>query len=116
MNQQKLWDDSVPYRPGVDAPPHHLARGSDPVTSHEAANRLKDTGRLGELELVALVAVRREPGRTAREIEQAESKIGELHKRFRDLERRGLIREGVPRPCGITGIKALTWYPTEEKQ
>lgn len=79
-------------------------RASDPDTSHQSA--ADDRTRLHAL-VVQLVTDH--PGITARE---ANAMAGcEIHKRLREAERLGLIREGSPRVCTVSGRLALSWWP-----
>ncbi|NLF30352.1 MAG: winged helix-turn-helix domain-containing protein [Planctomycetes bacterium] len=84
-------------------------RNNDPPTSAMAAHEAKDSGLVERHQAMCLDAVRAAPGLTARE---AEALLGiKAHKRLPELRRSGLVRNGRPRPCTITGRMAMTWHP-----
>lgn len=86
----------------------HNYRKTDPITSFLAGLDCYIAGtaiRHGHLCLRAVTAT---PGLTAREIE---ARIGiKAHKRLPELRTAGLVRNGKPRLCTITGRLAMTWY------
>lgn len=92
-----------------------MARASDPVTSHEAADRALASGAVPSQREAVLRFVRGRPGATATELARL------LHhetnhitcRRLPELERRGLVRRGPARVCQVTNFKAATWFPTE---
>ncbi len=85
------------------------ARHTDPSTSHEAGRELVRTGRASAQRERCLTAVLRNPGRTAREIEDA---IGiKAHKRLPELRDYGLVASRSPRKCRSSGSRAMTWWP-----
>ena len=62
---------------------------------------------------LCLRAVTVTPGLTAREIE---ARIGvKAHKRLPELRTAGLLRNGKPRHCTITGRLAMTWYRAAQR-
>lgn len=103
-------------RPPTDAPlfePHALARNTDPGTSKEAAEITR--AELGELQRFTLESVRSHPGLTASELARrvGASDIRTINRRLNEVEKAGLIRRSSPRPCAVTGRRALTWEPLE---
>jgi hypothetical protein len=84
-------------------------RNSDPPTSALAGQEVETHGLARRHRAVCLNAVLEMPGQTAREIED---ELGiKAHKRLPELRRGGLVRNGKPRPCSVTGRLALTWHP-----
>lgn len=112
MTRQLLLDELLREREGD---PRALARKEGPAESKLGA--LDVAGRLGELQLFALEAVRRHPGSTASELAEAEG-IGDprrINRRLGELETLGLLTRGRGRPCRVTGRTAAPWYPTGER-
>jgi hypothetical protein len=88
----------------------HLARNSDPETSHEAARRIIATGDHEQQKMAVLAAVQTWPGRTARELARHTGIAHEIvHKRCPDLRKAGLIENGPTRLCEISGHSCQTW-------
>lgn len=108
--QPGLFDHSLlPFR-SVDAAP--LARSTDPVTSHIAADRLRKSGSIAPQVAETIAAVRAFPGRTTHELSvDARMDRYVLAKRVSVAERMGLIQRGAKRPCSITGFPAEPWSP-----
>ena len=100
-----------------------MVRRSDPETSHEAKEGMKESGRLAATQERCLNAVRAYPGNTMRELcdEQMDGVDLRTHTtRFSELRRKGFIyysidREEIPnkRPCRITGKNCITIWPKE---
>jgi len=91
--------------------PNTLVRRSHPDTSRDAATAVDVTRR----EAVALEALSRWPGRTAREME-ANAKIaglitadGQIWKRLSGLEAKGLAKRDGTRKCLVCGSKTTVW-------
>ena len=104
-----------PVLPGIFDRPLDLefpmARASDPVTSHAAADRATDSGLIKTQRAAVLRQVRLTPGSTASEIARA---IGHATnhvscRRLPELETKGLVKRGAPRVCRVTGYRAATW-------
>lgn len=94
-----------------DAPlfhPSHLARATDPATSHEAAASID----LGALQRAALEAVRASEGRTATELAIANGHGDPrvFNRRLGELEKGGYVIRGKARRCSVTGRSAATWF------
>ena len=88
-----------------------LARSTDPVTSHLAASNVSKTGSAARWQRVALDLIRRRPGMTARELENAGGyENGQIRKRLAEVMRGGLIRKGTARTCRVSGRQAATWW------
>lgn len=89
-----------------------MARAADPVTSHEAADRVEANGAANTQRATVLRQVRLAPGSTASEIARA---IGHATnhvscRRLPELEAKGLVRRGTPRVCHVTSFRAATWW------
>lgn len=89
-----------------------LARSADPQTSHDAAKLAES--RLGLYQWEALMACHAHPGMTATEMAKArgwdDPRV--INRRLVELERAGMVRAGEPRPCAVTGRRAMTWTVT----
>jgi len=86
----------------------NLARSTDPSTSHEAAAHIE--AKLGELQYNALLAVKKHPGKTALELEQADGVMRSTYgRRMTELRRKGYIVEVDKRRCSVSGRSACTW-------
>ncbi len=97
--------------------PSALSRASDPATSHQAEQHLRESGKLAQQQKDVLWYVKQYPGNTAREY-QAENEgmrssppEGVFRRRLVELERAGLVRRGEPRKCRCGGRQAATWWP-----
>ncbi len=98
------------------------ARGSDPVTSHIAAETVQKTGTRSRQKNRVLQLVHRYPGRTACELaahseldssRHAEDPLDryQINRRTADLEAENLICKGQARKSRVNGHLALTWHP-----
>lgn len=94
------------------------ARRDDPETSHEAADAMRGTKRLGRLQEIALEIVRRFPGITAGGICRASGEDWEtIIPRLAPLRRLGFIKNlPVEHPARKvvdekSGRRQLTWWP-----
>src|SRR5215467_1496407 len=97
-----------------DEPP--LARAGDPVTSHIAAERLKDSGKWRGQKGLVLTWMREnrivdeKSSLTANEVARASGiRHPVCHKRLPDLEEVGLVVKCVKRNCKVTGELCWTW-------
>ncbi len=88
------------------------ARASDPVQSHEAADRVTADGIAHGQRAALLTKVRELPGATASELGRALGHPGNhiACRRLPELEAKTLVRRGAPRKCTVTGFKAATWW------
>lgn len=90
--------------------PRAQSRSTDPHTSVEAAERIESSGVAGAQRARCLAVVQATPGLTAAEIAQAAGL--ERHvpsRRLPELRRLGLVVNGPPRTCRVTGNSSLTW-------
>ncbi len=94
------------------------ARSTDPPSSHEAAAKMRESGKLSRHCEIVLALVRANPGRTYAEIygTATAEQQRELHeavavaRRLPDLEKVGLVRKGEARLCGVKGNRMVTWW------
>ena len=96
----------------LDFDTKHMARTTDPATSHLAAEQVTASGVAKHQRELCLAAVQLSPGQTAAEI--AASIDCERHmpsRRLPELRTARLVRNGDIRVCRITGSKSLTWWP-----
>jgi hypothetical protein len=100
-----------------------LARGSDPVTSHIAADRLKESGKWSTQKGRVLAWMRENrmlepPGDLSANEMSRESGIPHpvCHKRLPDLEYDGLVKKCRKRTCRVTGELAYTWVLTTPEE
>lgn len=96
-----------------DSAPSPLARGSDPVESHLAAEGIAES--IGQLQAWAVECVTQSPGKTAMEL--ARIYCGDdprrIGRRLGECVKRGLIAKGSSRECSITKRVAATWLPVK---
>ena len=91
-----------------------ISRGSAPITSLEAEQRINKSGKRASDQHKVLNVVKTYPGHTSRE----------LHEYFlkNDIERHGVssrlselkdthVTQGEKRKCQIANTNAVTWYP-----
>ena len=90
--------------------PTPAARLTDPGTSHEAAKDVRQTGVASRQSAVVLDLVRRNPGRTSRELGELGS-VGRhaVARRLPELERAGAVHRAGARLCRIASRRATTW-------
>ncbi len=90
-------------------PPGALARTIDPPTSHQAAVEIEE--HLPRLTALAVEGVRKHPGCTRQELNDAECHGKDvLGKRLDGARKAGLLRNGVDRRCRISDRVAQTWF------
>lgn len=94
-----------------DAP---IARRTDPLTSHEAAADITESGVRGRQMADVLTAVKRYPGRTSAELGSV-SRFDRwvAARRLPELEKKGLVVRGEARKCRITSKRSITWWPVQ---
>lgn len=120
MNEHVLLFD---IHAGTDAKPKiassitTLSHRDDPETSHEAARKLSQSGRLTGQRRAVLEALRQCNGATHAELGEA---MG-VHwltpaRRLPELERIGLVRRGEPRLCRVKGSRCTAWFAEEAGQ
>lgn len=91
-----------------------LARGTDPQTSHEAAEKLIQTGTASNQRNACLAVLQQEDGLTSAEVGQ---RLGGGYnaryvagRRLPDLEKLKLVKKGTIRVCQANQTKAVTWW------
>lgn len=84
------------------------ARGSDPLTSWQAAEHITDSGKAAQQRAIAVSAVHKHPGRTSFEL----SRLCPLerHQIARRLPECKELVKGPARQCTVSGRQAVTWY------
>jgi hypothetical protein len=90
------------------------SRQNDPVTSRMAASEAEKSGRAASHRAICLDSVMTYPGQTAAEIARRCSL--ERHvpsRRLPELRERGLVINGEPRACAVTGRMSMIWLPTK---
>ncbi len=86
------------------------ARGSDPSTSHEAAQELERKGKGVGQRALCLRGLDEHPDSTPYELAKALGIEGIIPgKRLPELKIRGLAEPGEPRICKVRGTKARPW-------
>lgn len=92
-----------------------LARRTDPITSHEAAEEVESSGRAASQRHRCFLEVWKKPGCTAAEIAQAANLERHIpSRRLPELRQAGQIRNGQERICNVTGNLSMTWVPNAE--
>ena len=89
------------------------ARVSDPMTSHLAAAEHELSGKAATHRELCLKAVRKYPGLTSFEIDNALGVNEVAHRRLPELRKMGLIKNGLARKCRIKNTMCMTWWPYE---
>lgn len=114
------------------------SRVTDPETSHQAAQAVKDSGSLRQNQLIVLNAVHLWPGRTAVELGHLMAQAGMTVVRGPKNNRRTVaptatqwrfecsrrlpelvpvhVRRGKPRRCEIAGTPQAVWHPVKERE
>jgi hypothetical protein len=91
------------------APPR--SRATDPIGSHEAADRVTADGSADAQAAVVLGLVQRHPGRTSRELARlAQMDRHIVARRLPELRDNKLVKNGERRRCECSGVTALTWW------
>lgn len=86
------------------------AAHADPLTSHEAAAKVNESGdRAAQCQRV-LAMVKQLPGATSKELAKR-FKVDRhmVGRRLPDLRSMGLVKNGPARACKVNGNKAVTW-------
>ena len=90
----------------------HLARNTDPDSSHAAADDMVSSGAIGHQQAQAAAAVRAFPGRTSSELaEECGQDRHALARRLPECARAGRVRRGEIRPDRYTKRAGVTWWP-----
>lgn len=88
------------------------ARATDPQSSHEAADIITSSGKRAEQQALTFAAVRAFPGCTSFELSMKTGRCRfQLARRLPECVTAGLVEKGEVRRCGVTGRRALTWWP-----
>lgn len=93
-----------------------MSKAADPVTSDQAAEKLKKSGRLKGQRLNVYNAVKKWPGRTSAEI--ADNMDIDRHtaaKRLPELRNAGYLVNGKIRKCRVCKNNCLTWFVKENE-
>lgn len=97
---------------------HPMARKSDPVTSHQAARRVRESGRASSNRdrIHACLALHGDAV-TAIELlgrmgEDDPIDRHEISRRLPELEREGRVKRGPRRLCRVRGTSMTTWLAT----
>lgn len=95
------------YGPMFDA----VARGTDPSTSHEAADRMNETGTTGDHERIILRTLMRlgKPATNAEIAAACELDMVAVARRMAGLERAGEIERLPKRVCSVKNTNAIVW-------
>ena len=92
-----------------------LARKTDPITSHKAAEEVESSGRAASHRHLCLLEVWKKSGRTAAEIAVAARLERHIpSRRLPELRKAGLVKNGPERVCAVTGNPCMTWFPCAE--
>lgn len=106
IRQEDMWDRAPRL---IETP---AARATDPITSHLAAEDVTRSGKRVQQQHQAAAAVRAKPGMTSFELAIACGLDRHmLGRRLPECAKGGAVTKGDLRECGITGHKALTWWP-----
>ena len=107
-----------PVVPRIETP---AARRTDPRTSHEAAERVTQSGVRQNQARIVLAAVHMSPGLTSAELAERLSVNRQMPaRRLPELKTAELVEQGPIRKCTIAGKNAVTWWakgskPEEQK-
>jgi len=89
------------------------ARTSDPSSSHDAAERVTDSGKRNANVVTVVDCVSKYPSNTSAEIARlCGLERHEAARRTADAEHAGAVKKGEQRVCALSGRKAVTWWPT----
>lgn len=88
-----------------------IARNSDPVTSHIAAEDITASGLRNsqKAEVLRWLKDSREAPTSAELAHRSGLDRHMVARRLPDLERDGLVRKGASRDCGVSNRPAVTW-------
>lgn len=115
--QMMLFDVDRPSRSGratygqmLDVQPP--ARSMDPVGSHQAAEKMHDTGIGGRQRRAVFMSLRAHQGATSRELAHHMGCDDRMvtARRLPELESCGWVCRGRRRKCRISGIESVTWF------
>jgi hypothetical protein len=117
--QPNLFGSPNAYGGLSPAPPIRVGR-SDPVTSHQAAERSAKSARAERHRRIVLDLVTRHAGSTGHELwsvataaERTELEDHhEVYRKLSDLRHVGKVIQGDPRDCTVRHTRMVTWQPT----
>ena len=94
-------------------PTSPLVRKEGPATSREAAVALRGSRRLGELQHLALEAVKLHPGSTATELSHYEGMADPrlINRRLSELRQAGKVKTAGHSIDPFTGRRCMRWWP-----
>jgi len=94
-----------------------IARNSDPLTSHEAAEAITMTGVRAAQQRLTSTAVEQYPGLTSLELSRR-SKIDRytLARRLPECEDAKTVKRGQARRCSVSGRTAVTWWSPDSAE
>ena len=102
MNQMPLFAGGLSHMP--------IARNTDPISSHMAAQALTLSGARGRQQRIALRAVIEHPGMTSRELAALCSLDRyQMARRLPELEEAELVAKGPVRQCQAGGRPSVVW-------
>lgn len=108
-----LFDIPHEVKPPEQGGPHSHRR--DPSTSRQAAERFKESGKLGLHQQIVLDGVKRCNGGTHSEIAAVTSLDWlQVARRLSELQRTGCVRRGDARTCTVKDSKCSTWWLVDE--
>lgn len=91
-----------------------IARNTDPISSHEAAERIIANGMRGSHQRIVFNAVLENPDKTSRELsELCPLERHAVARRLPDLEDSGYIVKSGLRICSFGKKRAVTWAVRE---
>ena len=105
---------TTPQQEGVDrALRVPVAAKDDPGTSQAAGESVTGSGKREGQQMAALALVKRYPGCTSLELARKGGTLDRyvLARRLPEIEKGGLVYQSTPKVCGISGYKAVTWWP-----
>ena len=86
------------------------ARSSDPISSHEAAEAITDSGKRQTQAMLVYLAVLATPNHTSAELAKMHGFNRHMvARRTADLEHSDKIEKSGMRKCEVNGGKAVTW-------
>jgi hypothetical protein len=92
-----------------------IARNTDPVSSHLAAEHVVKTGSRAHQQQIAYNAVVTHPGCTSLELsKRCELDRYQLARRLSEIAGK-YVQKGHMRQCTVSGRMAVTWLPKQKK-
>ena len=89
-----------------------LARNTDPMTSHQAAEDAAKSGRVVSHIDRIVSAIKEHPGKTSAELAQITGlERHEAARRTSDAHALAMVVKGRARKCSLSNRNAMTWWP-----